>query len=233
MAIRKNKSLKKKLIPLLSGALALVLLLVVVQTIANNAFYPKVEGLLVFLDAGHGGKDGGASCTFDNTLRFEKDDNLRITMAVQSKLEAKGVRVEVSRYDDTFVELQDIAKVANKSKAQLFVSLHRNSAPTGNGVEIWVEKSKPKEDTKLASNILKQIDKVGVSDSRGVRFGLASDSKQDYYVNKYTEMPSCLIELGFITSEKDNELFDQQLEPYAEAIANGIIKTANAMHIEV
>lgn len=228
-----DSRLKKKLLPIGAGILSLVLILVIVQAISATAFHPNTEGLLVFLDAGHGGKDGGATATFDGVERLEKDDNLRLTMAVQRCLEAKGVRVEVSRFDDTFVELEDIAKKANKSGAQLFVSLHRNSAVTGNGVEIWVEKTAPKEDTKLAKAILDQINKVGISQNRGVRYGLASDSNQDYYVNKHTDMPSCLIEMGFVTSKDDNALLDEKLEQYAQAIANGIIKAANGMRIEV
>lgn len=230
---KNNQNLKKKLLPIGVGILSLIIILAIIQSIAANTFHPKVEGLLIFLDAGHGGKDVGASATFDGVERFEKDDNLRLSIAVQKHLEAKGVRVEVSRFDDTFVELEDIAKMANKSNAHFFVSLHRNSALTGNGVEIWVKKNKPKDDTKLAKAILEQLDKAGISANRGVRYGLASDTNQDYYVNKYTDMPSCLIELGFITSEEDNNLLDQKLDQYAEAIANGIIKAANSMHIEV
>ncbi len=231
---RFNAQLKKKLVPIGAGILALICLLAIIQAIAaNQTFKPKTEGLLVFVDAGHGGKDVGASATFGGTVRYEKDDNLRLAIAVEKHLEAKGVRVEVSRFDDTFVELEDIADMANKSGAALFVSLHRNSAVSGNGVEIWIDKKAPKEDKKLAENILEQLDKVGISANRGVRSGLASDSNQDYYVNKHTEMPSCLIEMGFITSEKDNALLDENLDAYAEAIAKGIIKTANGMKIEV
>ena len=40
-------------------------------------------------------------------------------------------------------------------------------------------------------------------------------------------MPSCLIELGFISDDKDNELFDEYIEDYSKAIADGIIETIN------
>lgn len=226
-ASHKKTNLKNKLLPIGAGIAALLVLLIIIQVIAANTYHPNKDGLLVYLDAGHGGSDVGAMATFDGAARYEKDDNLRLAIAVEKHLEAKGVRVEVSRFDDTFLELEEIAEKANKSGAQLFVSLHRNSAPTGNGVEIWVEKTKPKDDTKLAKAIMEQLDKAGISDNRGVRYGLASDSNQDYYVNKHTKMPSCLVELGFITSKEDNALLDEKLEQYAEAIANGIIKAAN------
>ncbi len=45
----------------------------------------------------------------------------------------------------------------------------------------------------------------------------------DYLVNSATDMPSCLVEMGFITTERDNELFDKNLEKYAAAVAEGIM----------
>ena len=47
----------------------------------------------------------------------------------------------------------------------------------------------------------------------------------DYYVLNNTKMPSCLLELGFISNNEDNKLFDENIESYAEAIAKGIIET--------
>lgn len=227
-----DANLKKKLLPIGAGILALIFIIVIVNTVSGASYHPRTDGLLIYLDAGHGGKDVGASAVFEGETRYEKDDNLRLALAVEKQLEAKGVRVEVSRYNDTYLELEDIAKKANQSGAHLFVSLHRNSAATGNGVEIWVKKNRPRDDAKLAGNILAQLKKVGISADRGVRTGLASDSNQDYYVNKHTEMPSCLVEMGFITSETDNRLLDEKLEQYAQAIANGIIQTANSLNIK-
>jgi len=108
----------------------------------------------------------------------------------------------------------------------LFVSLHRNSAVNADGVEIWVSSKKPEKDMLLAENILSALDEVGISQNRGVKFGYARGDG-DYYINSHSDMPSCLVELGFINSEQDNELYDKNLDSYAEAIADAVILSIN------
>ena len=53
--------------------------------------------------------------------------------------------------------------------------------------------------------------------------GYQSNPNADYVVNKSTDMPSCLIEMGFITTARDNELFDKNFDEYARAVAEGIM----------
>ena len=61
--------------------------------------------------------------------------------------------------------------------------------------------------------------------SSGVYSDENSDNQADsYYVNAHTDMPSCLIELGFLTADEDNINFDTHLEEYAAAIARGIVE---------
>ena len=179
--------------------------------------------LRVCVDAGHGGKDGGSTSNISD--RLEKDDNLRIALAVRDHLEAKGVQVVMTRDDDTFVSLDDRCTIGNTSDVDFFVSLHRNSSAEGSGVEIWVSKKQPLEDTKLATNIMNALDSVGIQKNRGVRFGYINSPNEDYQVNRETNVPSCLIEMGFMNSKGDNEYFDKYLQDYAEAIANATIQT--------
>lgn len=175
----------------------------------------------ICLDAGHGGSDVGA----EYNGRYEKDDNLRLTLAVGEILEENGVKVIYTRTEDDFVELEERAEFANKKKATYFVSIHRNSASDYvSGVEIWIENTATLYEERLAKDILKEIDAVGYGDNRGVKRGYQGDSSLNYLVNAATEMPSCLIEMGFITTKADNELFDKNFEEYANAIAQGIIK---------
>lgn len=181
----------------------------------------------VVIDAGHGGEDGGS--TDLSGERIEKDDNLNIALAVKSELEKQGVEVVLTREGDTFVSLDDRCDIANKSKADLFVSLHRNSAAEGNGVEIWVSKKKPVPDTKLGQNIMDALEEAGISENRGVQFGYIGNPNYEYQVNMDTEMPSCLVELGFMTSDADNQLFDDNFNSYAKAIAGAVIKTGNEL----
>ncbi len=175
----------------------------------------------VCLDAGHGGSDVGAE--YDG--RYEKDDNLRLTLAVGKILEENGINVIYTREEDVFVELEDRAAFANRKHATHFVSIHRNSAESKvSGVEIWIESSGPSYDKSFANYIADAIDEVGYGDKRGVKKGYQGNPFTNYLVNSATEMPSCLIEMGFITTPVDNELFDEKFDAYAEAIAHGIME---------
>ena len=105
---------------------------------------------------------------------------------------------------------------------------------TVQGVEVWVNYDAPDDDTLLAKNILDGLDKVGISQNRGVQFGYQGydpTAKVNYVVNEKSFMPSCLVELGFITDDEDNKLFDENLDAYAESIAEAIVKTADELNI--
>ena len=176
----------------------------------------------VCIDPGHGDTDGGTA-NADNT-RLEKDDNLRIALLVRKYLEEYGATVVMTRSDDTFVEVEERCTIANDAKADMYVSLHRNSYDGDiRGVEIWVHNKEPKEDTVLAQNIMSRLSEAGISENRGVQYGYVGIPGDNYYVNADTKMPSCLVELGFITDETDNRLFDKNIDAYAKAVAEGII----------
>ena len=68
--------------------------------------------------------------------------------------------------------------------------------------------NQPQYDTALAQNILTALGTAGISQDRGVKYGYSGWSDQNYQVNMDTVMPSCLIELGFMTNDTDNELFE-------------------------
>lgn len=79
----------------------------------------------------------------------------------------------------------------------------------------------------LAQNICDMLALTEISENRGVKFGFARADGENYFINSHTNMPSCLAEIGFITDDEDNRLFDDNLDAYAEAIADGIAKTLN------
>ncbi len=96
---------------------------------ANAAGAPKKD-FTVVLDAGHGGKDHGA---IDHGAR-EKDINLSVALKLGKLIEKKMKDVDVvyTRDDDTFLTLQERADKANKSKGDLFISIHTNSVDKAN-----------------------------------------------------------------------------------------------------
>lgn len=176
---------------------------------------------------GHGGTDVGASYGG----RYEKDDTLHVAKLVKEKIEKtqseKNIKVIMTRENDKTISLQNRCRMANKKSADLFVSIHRNSAENGNGLEIWTNSQKRKEDIELAEGILNKLSKTKIQNNRGVKYGTIKSEDSNYYVLNNTDMPSCLIELGFITDDKDNKLFDENIDEYAKAIAEGIIGNIN------
>ncbi len=196
------------------------------QTLQESSSETEIKKLKIVIDPGHGGTDAGA---LDKTeTRMEKNDALRIALAVQKYLgEYENVEVIMTRTEDIFVSLDDRCRIANEADADLFVALHRNLFEgSAQGVEVWVSNKQPVVDTALAQNILDGLREVGISSDRGVQFGYIGNPNVNYQVNRETDMPSCLVEMGFMQDEQDNALFDEHCDEYAKAIAAAIYKTA-------
>lgn len=99
---------------------------------------PSAHKFTVVIDAGHGGHDSGAVGKFSK----EKDINLRIALEVGRLIEnnCNDVKVIYTRKTDVFIPLDGRARVANKAKADLFISVHTNALPDGRiarGVETY------------------------------------------------------------------------------------------------
>lgn len=178
----------------------------------------------VYLDAGHGGYDNGASYNG----RKEKDDNLKLAMEVGRRLRDQGIDVEYTRTTDTYQSPNEKAQIANDNGADLFVSLHRNSSPVPNtyqGVETLVYDTDEDKD-KFANNINEELSKLGFQN-------LGVDIRKNLAVLKRTKMPALLVNVGFINTDQDNKLFDQQFNQIAQAIVNGIMKTLKEEKVEI
>ncbi len=184
----------------------------------------------VCIDAGHGGTSSGAVLGD----RLEKNDTLRLSLLVRDILEERGYTVVMTRDDDSDVSLADRCKIANRERASLFVSIHRNSSTSSSavGMEMWIHSSNPTDDMLLAQNILDCLDTVGISQNRGIHTGYRDGEDLNYYINRNTKMPSVLAEIGFISSKADNKDFDENIDEYALAIANGIEMTLKEMNGE-
>ena len=199
----------------------------------DTAIIGAGQELLVCIDAGHGGEEDCGALSKDET-RFESNDDLKMALAVEKHLQELGADVLMTRNEDIYVDLYSRPEMANDANADLYVSLHRNSAETGQGVEVWVNYDSPDDDTLLAKNILKGLDEVGISQNRGVQYGYQGydpTAKVNYVVNEKSNMPSCLVELGFITDDEDNTLFDKNLDDYAKSIAESIVKSAEELNL--
>lgn len=168
----------------------------------------------VILDAGHGGWDFGA--TYDG--RVEKREVLDLTLEIGERLNRAGVNVLYTRVSDIYEAPIQKANEANRSGADYFISIHRNSSPIPNqysGVETLVYNTEGRA-AGMAANINAELTKIGF-DNLGV------NPRKDLVVLNKTTMPALLVEVGFINTAADNYLFDTFFGETAQAIADGII----------
>lgn len=158
--------------------------------------------------------------------RYEKDDVLLLAQAVKPLLEAQGAGVVLTRDSDAAVPIAERCRIANQAGCSYFLSLHRDAAgPSARGVGLWVHSRADWPTVQKAQDILTELLAVAPVQDRGVRRGTPQDYP-DFGVNAGTTMASALLELGFLTSEADNALFDRCLPQYAEAIARGLCRAA-------
>ena len=170
---------------------------------------------VVFIDAGHGGADGG--CTRKGVQ--EKTINLEIAKLVQTKLEALGYKVIMARSDDTYITKEDRVLMANASHADVYVSIHQNAADDDsiNGMEVWYDGTDESRDNKRLAQLIKQQTAASTS---VVERELRGDA--DFHVTGNTTMPCCLIETGFLSNtDERNKL---TTAAYQEEIAQGIVQ---------
>lgn len=178
----------------------------------------------VMLDAGHGGFDNGAA--YDG--RTEKNDTLNLALAVGNILENNGVDVLYTRTTDVYQSPNEKANIANRSDASYFVSIHRNSSEVPNsysGVQtlVYADAGIP---ALFAQNINAELEKVGF-------VNLGTSVRPNLAVLRGTDMPAALVEVGFINTAQDNQLFDLKFPEIAQAIAEGILQTVQGANLEI
>ena len=169
----------------------------------------------ILIDAGHGGHDPGAEGA---SGAYEKDFTLGVAMKVAELLgQNPEYDVQMTRTDDTFIELEDRAEEANALGADAFVSIHGNTYeedPDVSGTETYYdeERFRPLADIVHA----KLIEALGFRD-RGVKLG-------DWVVLTDSHVPAILLELGFMTnpSEEAKMLTEATQDKAAQAIADGL-----------
>ncbi|MCU6688225.1 N-acetylmuramoyl-L-alanine amidase [Dorea acetigenes] len=170
----------------------------------------------------HGGRDPGA--VYNG--RQEKDDNLRLALAVGEILQENGIQVEYTRTTDVYETPYQKAMEANEAGVDLFISIHRNSFPTDNvvsGVESLVYDLSGLK-LQIAESINEQLEAIGF-----VNLGVTA--RPNLVVLKRTKMPAVLVEVGFMNSDTDNQLFDDNFDAIAQAIASGILDVLETNHL--
>lgn len=177
----------------------------------------------IIIDSGHGGTDPGA--VYDG--RQEKDDTLRLALAVGKILEENGQNVIYTRTTDIYQTPFQKATIGNEANADFFVSIHRNSSEEPgqySGVETLVyEREGIKEE--MAENINRELEEAGFRN-------LGVKERKGLVVLRRTKMPAVLVEAGFMNNGEDNRIFDENFTQMAQAIADGILQTLYAQEVE-
>lgn len=219
------------------------------------------------IDAGHGGHDTGAPGKFSK----EKDINLKTALAFGKYVEQNcpDVKVIYTRKKDVFVELKDRAGIANKAKADLFISIHtdaleNNSVARGmTTYTLGMHRAKDNLDVAQRENSVILIEKNYKETYQGfdpnsaesyIIFEFMQDKNMQcsvdlatfiqnktcqaadrpsrgvkqagFLVLRETSMPSCLVELGFITTPAEEKLLseDVTIDNIAKGIYNAFVE---------
>ncbi|GGF94958.1 N-acetylmuramoyl-L-alanine amidase [Paenibacillus abyssi] len=175
----------------------------------------KLQGKVIVIDPGHGGNDPGMIGAKHETL--EKELNLQTALLLAEKLRNQGAQVVMTRTrDDEKPKLSERVKVSQSAAADVFVSIHYNSSTkktSGTLTFYYADK-----DERVARAIEGRLSQGTGLKSNGIAFG-------NYHVLRENSTPSALVELGFLSNEKDEEIVrtsDYQ-QKATEAIAQGLI----------
>lgn len=188
---------------------------------------PKPEYTIV-IDAGHGGRDGGAVGARSGVS--ESELNLKYALTLGRLCEEFGIGVVYTRsdmnglYDENAEnkkrsEMEKRREIINSSNADLMISLHMNSFPLSSCQGAYVFYGAGKEEGKR----LAQLVQTSLSNTFSSARKLASVG--DYYVLNYTDIPSALVECGFLSSpEEERKLIDDgYCEEFCYSLLVGIL----------
>jgi N-acetylmuramoyl-L-alanine amidase len=183
------------------------------------AVAPAAPKQIVTIDPGHGGTDRGAIGL--NNLS-EVDVDLPIALQVAQILRQKGVVVNLTRSNDSFVSLEDRIKVADKNKSNIFVSIHANAmldTSDVNGLETYYHSSGAKL-AKIVHGTV--IEKLGGNNPEPL--GDRSIKEAKFLVLRQAKIPAILVEVGYLTSPTESvRLANKEYQDkMADAIAQGI-----------
>ena len=183
----------------------------------------------VVIDPGHAGRNIDPGAVNSATGLQEADIALIVSRRVESLLLAAGHEVKLTRTDWEQPETDDMSartSLSNDWGAELFISIHCNSAvsPNAVGYEVWTSPGDTAGDA-LATCIYAQVameipDRTGRSDySDG-----DPDKESRFYVLVHTDAPACLVEMAFISSDEEAALLSDAAwqDRYARAIARGV-----------
>jgi len=186
----------------------------------HDAGEQGLRGKTIVVDPGHGGSDPGAI----GKVLGVTDANVGLTVGqkLRDLLEAQGATVIMTRDSDVRVGLNDRPAMANKVEADLFVSIHANSATntTANGIQVYYYAPSSNANLYAQSYIRKDL-ATKVSKALQATTGTASSVRTaNYAVLRENDRPSILVETGFLSNAAEEALLSK--DSYRDQLANGI-----------
>ena len=184
---------------------------------------------VVYLDAGHGGYDPGASYFGIS----EKSLTLAIQSRVKAKLEAEGYQVVTTRTSDTYVDLTDRSRAANASESDIFVSIHINASGSSaaQGIETYYYQPYAEYPSRINATYHANSTRLSMSDTlaNAIQSSLINATgaqnqgvkRQTFAVLRETTAPAVLLELGFLSNPQEAARLNTSA--YQETLANAIV----------
>ena len=184
---------------------------------------------VVYLDAGHGGYDPGASYFGIS----EKSLTLAIQSRVKAKLESEGYQVVTTRTSDTYVDLTDRSRAANASESDIFVSIHINASGSSaaQGIETYYYQPYAEYPSRINATYHANPTRLSMSDtlSNAIQSSLINATgaqnqgvkRQTFAVLRETTAPAVLLELGFLSNPQEAARLNTSA--YQETLANAIV----------
>ena len=184
---------------------------------------------IVYLDAGHGGYDPGASYFGIS----EKSLTLAIQSRVKAKLESEGYQVVTTRTSDTYVDLTDRSRAANASESDIFVSIHINASGSSaaQGIETYYYQPYAEYPSRINATYHANPTRLSMSDTlaNAIQSSLINATgaqnqgvkRQTFAVLRETTAPAVLLELGFLSNPQ--EAARLSTSAYQETLANAIV----------
>jgi N-acetylmuramoyl-L-alanine amidase len=195
---------------------SLVLALRHEPTLTGNGNKP-LTGIKILVDAGHGGKESGAS---GPSGYLEKDVNLAVSKIVRDELSQMGATVVMTRDDDRDVSLVDRMAKIDREEPVLSVAIHYNSLPDNGDVEkvkgvgtFWYNTQSHRFAVFMHNHLVKQLNRPS--------YGTFWDNLA---LTRPTAAPAVLLELGFMTNPDEFEWVTnpQEQQKLGRSIAQGI-----------
>ena len=184
---------------------------------------------VVYLDAGHGGYDPGASYFGIS----EKSLTLAIQSRVKAKLEAEGYQVVTTRTSDTYVDLTDRSRAANASESDIFVSIHINASGSSaaQGIETYYYQPYAEYPSRINATYHANPTRLSMSDTlaNAIQSSLINATgaqnqgvkRRTFAVLRETTAPAVLLELGFLSNPQEAARLNTS--SYQETLANAIV----------